>query len=178
MCDTVCPVSINTGDTVGRLRHEAGGALASAGWKGPAHTRGPVKVAGGAAQFLAHTPPGATSTVTKLARAMLPDDAMPPYSGDLPAGGKHRPSLAAEEPAAKRKQVRPMRRRHARGVRPVRRQSQYTSTRQPPRARWSSCASALASTCALLTAWPACAAALCGSRWASRGAGTSCASRC
>ncbi|MCK6068440.1 MULTISPECIES: FAD-binding and (Fe-S)-binding domain-containing protein [Microbacterium] len=93
MCQTACPVLINTGDLVRRLRAENQNALAQAGWTLAAKQWGTVSRVGGMALSVADAVPGALpAAATTVARAVLGDDVVPKYSGDLPAGGaKRRP---------------------------------------------------------------------------------------
>lgn len=100
MCQTACPVLINTGDLVRRLRSEQTGPVAQAGWKAAAAHWGAATRAGGLALSVAKALPNALpAAVTATGRALLGDD-VPCYSGDLPAGGKRRRGLRAASPVA------------------------------------------------------------------------------
>ncbi len=94
MCVTACPVLINTGDLVRRLRldsvggvQDSLGAVAAHGWAG-------VAAAGGlgltlAAKLPSSLPRGATS----LGRRVVSADIVPLYDDRLPVGGTLRPRL-------------------------------------------------------------------------------------
>jgi D-lactate dehydrogenase len=91
MCQTACPVLINTGDLVRRLRGENAGTLSQKGWKTAAKqwdavTRG-ASVGLTVADALPAALPGAATVV---GRALLGADVMPRYSDELPAGGRRR----------------------------------------------------------------------------------------
>lgn len=91
MCQTACPVLINTGDLVRRLRSENQNALAQAGWTLAAKQWGAVSRVGGMALSVADAVPAALpAAATTVARAVLGDDVVPKYSGDLPPGGAKR----------------------------------------------------------------------------------------
>ncbi|WP_294181907.1 FAD-binding and (Fe-S)-binding domain-containing protein [uncultured Schumannella sp.] len=99
MCQVACPVSINTGDLVRRLRAENQGRLAKAGWKAAAVGWGAGTSVASVALSVADRMPGAlVSLATSLGRRMLGADTVPQYSDDLPAGGVRR--VAREEAAA------------------------------------------------------------------------------
>ena len=59
MCQSACPVGINTGELVKRLRAERGGALAAAGWTGAARHWGAATRAGAIALTAAKALPPA-----------------------------------------------------------------------------------------------------------------------
>lgn len=91
MCQTACPVLINTGDLVRRLRAadaaapvRAGGRAAALGWS--AVTRGAAT-----ALSVAHALPAPLVTgATDAARAVLGADLVPRWTPDLPSGGPKR----------------------------------------------------------------------------------------
>ncbi|MDL5155750.1 FAD-binding and (Fe-S)-binding domain-containing protein [Actinomycetospora termitidis] len=91
MCATACPVRINTGDLMKRLRSErhsdraqqAGKAVALR-WQG---VSGTARVALRAASAV----PGLASAASAAARKVLPTDLVPLYSRAVPSGGDHRP---------------------------------------------------------------------------------------
>ena len=102
MCQTACPVDINTGDLVRRLREENAGAVAARGWKLAAQHWGAVtRGAGLTLTAAAKTPLGAIRPANKIARALLGADAVPLYSAEMPGGGsvRRRPAPAGA-PAA------------------------------------------------------------------------------
>ncbi len=94
MCQTACPVLINTGDLVKRVRREEqsrGDALA---WTGAAKAWAAVTRGGATAlTALSHLPdalaPVATA-ITDGVRAVAGPDRVPEWSPDLPAGGGRR----------------------------------------------------------------------------------------
>lgn len=101
MCQTACPVLINTGDLVRRLRAESRGASGNAAWKGVAAAWGPTTRVGGVALTVAdHLPAALPKVATTVARAILGADTMPGYSADLPSGGKKRRPLANQNAEA------------------------------------------------------------------------------
>ena len=101
MCQTACPVLINTGDLVRRLRAEQANSLQQAGWKVAAKHWDATSRAGGVALGVAKALPSVLPTAaTTIGRALLGADTVPAYSPDLPAGGKRRPRVASVAPAA------------------------------------------------------------------------------
>ncbi len=98
MCQTACPVLINTGDLVRRLREEdanrveqVGGAVLAKNWG--AVSRGASLALSTAKALPAPVARGASA----LGRKVLGDDVVPQWSADLPAGGAAR---AASEGSA------------------------------------------------------------------------------
>ncbi|MDL9978721.1 FAD-binding and (Fe-S)-binding domain-containing protein [Microbacterium sp. ASV49] len=102
MCAVACPVDINTGDLVRRLRAETANRFAGAAWGLAAHYWGPVTRMGGAALSAAdRLPHPLVAKVTDLGRAALGADQVPRYSDDLPRGGRARnPGLRVPDPQA------------------------------------------------------------------------------
>ncbi|MCR2784812.1 MULTISPECIES: FAD-binding and (Fe-S)-binding domain-containing protein [unclassified Microbacterium] len=93
MCVTACPVLINTGLLVKRLRREGANPVLDAGWKVAAKAWGPVTRIGSVALTAADAvPAGLVRAVTTVGRAVVGTDTMPDYTDDLPAGGKKRRS--------------------------------------------------------------------------------------
>jgi D-lactate dehydrogenase len=93
MCVTACPVLINTGDLVKRLRREDQNPVVAAGWKAAATAWGPVTRAGSLALTAAdRVPAGVVKAATTVGRALLGADTVPEYSADLPGGGLGRAS--------------------------------------------------------------------------------------
>lgn len=102
MCQTACPVDINTGLLVKRLRREDAGAAENAAWNLAARHWGTVtRGAGLALDAVAKVPAGAVLPANKAARALAGPDRVPLYSPELPGGGsvRRRPAPAGE-PAA------------------------------------------------------------------------------
>lgn len=91
MCQTACPVLINTGDLVRRLRRadatgpvKAGGRAAAAGW-------GAVSRGAATALSVAHALPAPlVRGATDVGRALLGEDLVPRWTPDLPSGGPRR----------------------------------------------------------------------------------------
>lgn len=99
MCETACPVFINTGDLVRRLRSEEAGRPEQAGWRAAAHHWGATTTAASAAMTVASAMPAALpSRATGLARAVAGAEAIPAWSSGLPAGGERR--LRRRDPEA------------------------------------------------------------------------------
>lgn len=91
MCQTACPVRINTGDLVRRLRSETVGAVESAVWNAAGKRWGAFTGVASAALTVASAVPAPLVTApNSLARAVLGKDAIPLWSTDLPRGGAQR----------------------------------------------------------------------------------------
>jgi D-lactate dehydrogenase len=91
MCAGACPVLINTGDLVRRLRAENQGALADKGWETAARHWGSATAAGGLGLSAARILPAPlVKAATKLGRLALGPDAVPLYGDELPGGGHRR----------------------------------------------------------------------------------------
>ncbi|WP_336630443.1 MULTISPECIES: FAD-binding and (Fe-S)-binding domain-containing protein [unclassified Microbacterium] len=94
MCATACPVLINTGQLVKRLRREEANPVLAAGWTAAAHGWGAVSRVGAAALTTAdHLPAGLVTGATRAARALLGADTVPRYDPGLPGGGAARGRL-------------------------------------------------------------------------------------
>ncbi|MEO5833899.1 MAG: FAD-binding and (Fe-S)-binding domain-containing protein [Nakamurella sp.] len=92
MCQTACPVLINTGDLMKRLRSEDAGRLAQAGWKTAAkHWNGATRIAATALDVAAALPAPLVVGPNRLARTVIDKDVLPLWSKDLPGGGDARP---------------------------------------------------------------------------------------
>jgi D-lactate dehydrogenase len=101
MCATACPVLINTGDLVRRLRADTNGRPAQAVWKTMAKHWGTTTHGMARALDVAAAVPAAVpSVVTRTARAALGADRVPQWQRDLPAGGSVRRSRPTPQPAA------------------------------------------------------------------------------
>ncbi|WP_166319668.1 FAD-binding and (Fe-S)-binding domain-containing protein [Microbacterium excoecariae] len=94
MCQTACPVLIDTGALVKRLRREAQGPVANAAWNAAARAWGPGTRVASAALTAARAAPRVATAATDLARRAAGDDAVPRYTRDLPPGGRARSRLA------------------------------------------------------------------------------------
>ncbi|MFF8817516.1 FAD-binding and (Fe-S)-binding domain-containing protein [Leucobacter sp. NPDC015123] len=104
MCGVACPVGINTGDLVRRLRSESAGRVESAAWGAAAKHWGVVTSIGGAALTVAKaTPAPIVRGVTQIGRALLGSDRVPLYDAGLPRGGssaKKDPGLGSTDAPA------------------------------------------------------------------------------
>ncbi|KRA26072.1 oxidoreductase [Microbacterium sp. Root61] len=88
MCQTACPVLINTGALVKRLRREEANPVLAAGWKVAASGWSAATRGGAMALSAAKAVPAPLVTaVTDAARAVLGADTVPRYGADLPGGG-------------------------------------------------------------------------------------------
>jgi len=101
MCQTACPVNINTGSLVKRLREDAAGPVDKGIWNVAAKNWGAVTSGAGLAlRVVKHVPAGVLAGPNKLARKVLGTDAVPLYSAELPGGGPKRkrpaPTSAAQ----------------------------------------------------------------------------------
>lgn len=90
MCETACPVLINTGELVKRLRAEGTGRPAQAAGRWAAgHWAGTTRVLSAGLNAAKATPPIAAAA-TRAARAVVGEEAVPAWSRDLPRGGARR----------------------------------------------------------------------------------------
>jgi D-lactate dehydrogenase len=94
MCQTACPVLINTGDLVRRLRSETVGAVESAAWGVAGRAWKPItQVASAVLSVASVLPAPVIQLPNRAARALLGTDTVPLWSPDLPRGGaRRRPS--------------------------------------------------------------------------------------
>ncbi|MGO1318567.1 MAG: (Fe-S)-binding protein, partial [Cellulomonadaceae bacterium] len=91
MCQTACPVLINTGDLVKRLRAEDAGPVVRASWAAAAEHWGAATAVGSAALTVAgKVPSRLVRGPNELARRLLGADTVPLYSAELPRGGRRR----------------------------------------------------------------------------------------
>ena len=91
MCQTACPVGINTGDLVRRLRLERNGEAEQQVWDAASGHWNVVTRAGATALSVANSLPAPfIRAVTKAGRAVFGADSIPLYSPDLPRGGRRR----------------------------------------------------------------------------------------
>ncbi|GAB3599692.1 FAD-binding and (Fe-S)-binding domain-containing protein [Microbacterium tumbae] len=92
MCAVACPVDINTGDLVRRLRAEEASKLEDGLWDAAAKSWGAVTRIGGLALTVADALPAPlVAGVTQLGRAVLGADTVPLYDAGLPRGGSKSP---------------------------------------------------------------------------------------
>lgn len=96
MCGVACPVDINTGDLVRRLRAEEASKLEDGLWDAAAKGWGAVTRIGGVALTVAEALPAPLVTgITRVGRAVLGADTVPLYDAGLPRGGSKAPSPAS-----------------------------------------------------------------------------------
>lgn len=101
MCQIACPVRINTGDLVRRLRAENQNSLAQGGWNLAAkHWDSVSGIGGRALTFADRLPAALPKLATQVGRAILGSDTVPLYTADLPGGGSRRPRIAETDPEA------------------------------------------------------------------------------
>ncbi len=94
MCQTACPVLINTGALVKRLRREDANPVLATGWKAAAKGWGTATRVGSVALTAAAAlPTPLVSAVTDVARKAVSEDVVPRYQAELPAGGAARRGL-------------------------------------------------------------------------------------
>ncbi|GAA1308861.1 FAD-binding and (Fe-S)-binding domain-containing protein [Brachybacterium tyrofermentans] len=88
MCVTACPVGINTGDLVRRLRAEDASAAPNAAWKAAAGNWDLLTRGASAAMSVAGTLPEVLPrAATEVGRALLGTDVVPQYRSELPRRG-------------------------------------------------------------------------------------------
>src|SRR5450631_2927944 len=91
MCQTACPVNINTATLVKTLRARDAGRVVSSLWGAAAKNWGTVTRGARLALMVARNVPiGAVLAPNKLGRAVLGTDVLPLYSAELPTGGSAR----------------------------------------------------------------------------------------
>lgn len=101
MCGTVCPVRIDTGDLVRRLRSEEAARAEGKAWAFAAkHWAAATRVGAAALSAASVIPAQLPETITRWARAVGGDDRIPLYDKGLPSGGQRRPHLSATAPEA------------------------------------------------------------------------------
>ena len=95
MCVTACPVHINTGDLVRRLRAENHSTVADLAWGAAARSWAATSAGASFALTLASRMPAVLPvSATRAARAVLGADTVPRYNATLPAGGGNRSRLS------------------------------------------------------------------------------------
>lgn len=101
MCRTACPVGIDTGSLVKRLRSQRPSTPVDWVWNRAAGRWGSVTTAGAFALSIAdHLPSSLITAATDVGRAVIGADSVPRYSADLPSGGsKRRPQVRADATA-------------------------------------------------------------------------------
>jgi D-lactate dehydrogenase len=97
MCQTACPVSINTGDLVKRLRTADGGRVQGRVWKSAAkHWSGTTRAAALGLKAAASVPAAVVRGPNRTARRVLGEDVVPQWSPELPRGGARRARSAPD----------------------------------------------------------------------------------
>lgn len=95
ICAVACPVNINTGDLVRRLRHENEGAVSGAAWNlASEHWGVAVEAARTTLNVAEVLPAPLVIAASKLGRAVLGDDTVPLYDPALSGGSTRRPRPA------------------------------------------------------------------------------------
>ncbi|GAA2423784.1 FAD-binding and (Fe-S)-binding domain-containing protein [Streptomyces macrosporus] len=101
MCQTACPVLIDTGDLTRRLRAERRGRLERRTWTSAArHWDGVTRAAAGALTVARAAPDALPAAATAAGRALLGEESVPAWSPDLPRGGDRRRPRPARTPEA------------------------------------------------------------------------------
>ncbi|WP_256839282.1 FAD-binding and (Fe-S)-binding domain-containing protein [Ornithinimicrobium faecis] len=101
MCQTACPVLIDTGDLTRRLRRESQSRVADRAWALAARSWGAIAPLGGVALTVAKLlPSGLPVGATQAVRAVASHDQVPAYDAQLPRGGTSRPAFDPQAPAA------------------------------------------------------------------------------
>ena len=100
MCATACPVLIDTGALVKRLRAERRMPIRKAMWSTASHVWGSATVAAAQALNAASSMPYAARGIARIARAVAGQDNFPAWDKSLPAGGKRRVARNESSPAA------------------------------------------------------------------------------
>ena len=101
MCQTACPVQINTGDLVRTLRRENQSKVLDRGWKVAADQWSTVlKVASVGMTVVDKVPTPLVRGALGVARKVLDEDIVPQLTSELPGGGPVRRPAPAESPQA------------------------------------------------------------------------------
>lgn len=90
MCQTACPLDINTGDLVRRLRTEQTNPVERYSWLQAAKHWSAVNSMGSLALTTAKKMSPLASLATRVGRKIINPDTLPEYSADLPGGGRVR----------------------------------------------------------------------------------------
>ena len=100
MCQTSCPVLIDTGQLVKRLRSQQRNRIEQAGWNTAAKHWDGLTRSASEALTMAGRFPGIVKGAATLGRKVLGPDTVPLWEKDIPKGGARRRSIVAENPAA------------------------------------------------------------------------------
>lgn len=91
MCQTACPVDINTGEFIKLVRQTQASPVANKVWKTAAkHWEGTTRGASLALRVVKRLPPKAVVPLNEAVRGVLGTDTVPLYSTELPSGGSVR----------------------------------------------------------------------------------------
>jgi D-lactate dehydrogenase len=101
MCQTACPVLIDTGSLVRRLRAEERGPVEQRAWSSAArHWQGAARLGGTALSVAARVPSPVVSAVNRLGRRILGAENVPLWQRDLPGGGAARRAVFSKDARA------------------------------------------------------------------------------
>jgi D-lactate dehydrogenase len=101
MCQTACPVQINTGDVIKQLRAQRTSAGEQRVWRTAArHWGATIRAAAAALTVASRLPAGVSSGASRAGRALLGAGMIPLWTLDLPSGGP-RPPAGSNPPNAK-----------------------------------------------------------------------------
>jgi D-lactate dehydrogenase len=95
MCQTACPVHIDTGELVKRLRSERQPKSQARAWSAAARHWGAAVSAASFAMTAARAAPAAAQSLSRLGRRVLGEDVVPRWDPGLPPGGSRRHSVRA-----------------------------------------------------------------------------------
>jgi D-lactate dehydrogenase len=100
MCQTACPVDINTGDLVRRLRADGSGSVAQGVWQTAArHWGASTRIAARGLDVAASLPSPLVTGASELGRRIAGTETVPLWTDDLPRGGPARPRDDSHEGA-------------------------------------------------------------------------------
>ena len=100
MCQTSCPVSIDTGQLVKRLRAEQRNRVEQTGWNVAAKHWEALTRGASEALTVAQRVPTVATTATTVGRNVLGADTVPLWQKDIPKGGPRRRPITTEQPDA------------------------------------------------------------------------------
>ncbi|MBN3459723.1 FAD-binding oxidoreductase [Mycobacterium sp. DSM 3803] len=101
MCQTACPVLIDTGELIKRLRSENVGRIEQAAWRHAAkHWSTTVRAGSLALSAAKHLPGSTVTSAAAAARWVFGKDTVPLWENDLPSGGSVRKPRPAPNPQA------------------------------------------------------------------------------
>jgi len=100
MCQTACPVLIDTGQLVKRLRSQQQRPVQERVWNQAArHWEGATRAASAGLTLASHLPAALVTAPSVVARRTLGDDVVPLWSPDLPTGGRRRTPMPSRHPS-------------------------------------------------------------------------------